>query len=509
MATYPAKNKSAYPDWYLAHARTMASEWPELTLSQRMGMLYKRLSWVAIGVDIISAIAAMADKQVYRVRPGEDEALPDHELTARLISPNELQTGRSLIRQFIADYVLNNNAYLWLNIVDNRVIEMWRIPMANIAPKISGTLGIDGYLYDPGDGGVILIPKEQIIHMSDYDPLNMIQPESSLTSIQMTASNDISMQQWSQNTYKGNGRLPGILAFADPINNDDWKLIGEDIDKAASKNNIMRLRSTGQGAVTWVSTSSPPSDMQFYVGRDNSRDEILNRVGPGLVSMLSASATEANARSGKATLIDLVVYPILLTFYDLLTQKVLWKYYGKEFVIRPDDIRVTDRVLLLSENKEHANVLTVDEYRKIWGDSPHEDPEIGGQMYKLLSAPTPEPVQPISPAESTNPALPAETADNLTDINAVEERVSQKADIYPAMRELEAWERVAVKSVKKAIDFTAHNTPALVADSVRDNLRRGGIDIGDIFASARRSLQSQPMVIDALYMAVKALEVTK
>lgn len=494
----------------------MAHEWPDLTPAQRMATLYKRLSWVATATDIISGIASMTKKTVYLVKPGEDEAVPEHDFSARLINPNEVQTGRSLIRQFVADYILCNNAYLWLNIVDGKPREIWRIPMTNIAPKMSETLGVEYYAYDPGDGVLLKIPVEQIIHMSDYDPLKMIYPDSSLTSIMLTAQNDITMQQWSQNTYKGNGRLPGILAFADNIGNDEWDLIGKDIDAASAKNNIMRLRSTGQGAVNWIATSSPPSDMEFYVGRDNSRDEILNRIGPGLVSMLSASSTEANARSGKATLIDLVVYPILLTFYDLLTQKVLWKYYGKEYAIRPEDIRVTDRVLQLSEKKEHANVLTVDEYRKEWGDAPHPDPAVGGQMYKLMTPhPAPQAEQPISEPEKPEPQdeddepedikLPAETENPLTDITSMQEQAAQKAEIYPAMQEIDKWERVAAKSIKKAIEFVSYNTPQMVADGIRDSLRGGGIDASDVFASARRSLQSQPMVIDALYMAVKTL----
>jgi hypothetical protein len=298
------------------------------------------------------------------------------------------------------------------------------------------------------------------------------------------------------------------MTLADMVDNQQWEQIGQDIDSAAKMQNILRLRGTGSGAVNWIPTSVPPKDMEFYIGRDHNRSEIFNRLAPGLESMLVANATEANARAGKATLIDLTVYPLLLLFCETLTHQVLWRYYGKQYKLVPDDIRVTDRVLELTEREKHGEALTVDEYRALWKDDPYPDPEIGKIPFvqlKTRSFFTTPPDNPTGDAGATAAALPVEAANNLTDVTAQQGQASAKADIHPAMMELEKWERLANRSAVKAIDFMAHNIPARVADSVRDQLRGGGVDVDDIFSMARNSLQSENSTILTLAAAINRL----
>ena len=496
--------KTNYPNWYLQAARQLSYTYPDMTLSQRFGELYKRLSWVATAVDIVSIIATMTGKQVVEM-DGEDEtAIINHEFEIRLSAPNPMQSGRSFWRALVADYVLQSKCYIWLNIVGGSVVEMWRVPTTMIAPHASGSLGIDYFAYSPGDGTIIPVPIEQIVYISDFDPINLIEPDSSLTSIAITAQSDISMQRWSAHTYDGNGRLPGVMTFADMVDDVQWRQIGDDIDSAAKMQNILRLRGTGTGAVGWIPTSVPPKDMEFYIGRDHNRSEIFNRLAPGLESMLVANATEANARAGRATLVDLTVYPLLLLFCETITQQVLWRYFGKQYKLVPDDIRVTDRVLELTEREKHGEVLTVDEYRKLWKDKPYPDPEIGKIPYVQLKARNLFTTPPDNPTDAPA-ALPAETANGLTDINAMQAQAAQKADVYSAMLELDKWERVANKSAVKAIDFVAHNIPARVVGIVRGQLSGGGMDVEDVFTAARKSLQSDTSGIMALADAINRL----
>ena len=510
MATTPPKK--TVPDWYSAYARQMQYQYPDYTQQQRIGELYKRLSWVATAVDIIAVIAAMTDKSVYKIAGEDKEDVDNHDFEKLLLSPNPLQSGRSFIKRVISDYVLQNKAYIWLNIVAGSVVEMWWIPSTQIVPVASQTIGISHFAYSCGDGTTMPVPTEQVVYFHDYDPTEMIEPDTSLTSIYQTARTDMSMQAWNARTYDGNGRLPGVMTFADNIPDPEWKQIGDDINGAAATGNILRLRSTGNGDVRWIQTAAPPKDMEYYTGRNNNRNEIWNRIAPGLVSMLSESATEANARSGKATLIDLCVYPILTMFYECMTKQVVIPYYGADYCIEPDDIRVTDRIIELQEREKHAEILTVDEYRHEWGDEPYPDPEIGKIPFVQLRARNFFTAPPDNPATNatasqTDTSLPVETANNLTDINAQQNQALQpmKADIYPAMVELEKWERVANKSAAKAVDFIAYNIPARVVGIVRSQLSGGGIDVVDVFSAARKTLQQETSIIMALADAINRL----
>jgi portal protein len=497
------------PKWYLSYARAMASNYPDMTVADRIQELYKRLSWVATAIDVVSVIGSGAGKSVKKMVGEEEKDIVNHDFELRLTDPNPIQSGHTFIFSLIADFKLHNKSYIWMNLVNNKPVELWRIPPTMIAPKASGVLGIEYFIYDPGYGGQkINIPPEEIVYWSGYDPYNLITPDSSLTSIFNVSANDLQMQKWSQHVYDGNGRLPGVLHFADMINDDQWEQIGEDIDTAAKNQNILRLRGTGSGSIGYIQTSSPPKDMEFYIGRNNNRDEIWNRIAPGLVSMLSENATEANSRSGKATIIDLVVYPLLQMLYECMTQQIIWRFYGTDLKIEPDDIRVTDRVLELSENQEHSKVLTVNEYRYLWGDDDYPDPVIGkmlvteAQTYKSVQPPVLDGVV-VNDNEKPQPQLPAETSNAQTDINAQQEQASTKMlkDPHPTMLELDKWERKAIKNIGKEFDFDCYNTPLELVNSIKAELIgcANPAAVKAIFANARDGLRDTDITYPPMY----------
>lgn len=476
--------KVNYPKWYLAYARAMASQFPDLSVADRIQELYKRLSWVATAVDIVSVIGSGADASIKRMDGEEEEDVENHEFEMRLLDPNPTQSGRSFIFSLLADYKLHNKAFIWMNIVNNKPVELWRIPPTMIAPQSDGRLGISHFTYDPGYGiGKMNLPVKEIVYFSGYDPNNLVYPESALSSISLVSQSDMTMQKWNQHVYDGNGRLPGVLTFADMISDPLWENIQDDMSEAAMKQNMLLLRGTGTGSIGYIQTSSPPKDMEFYTGRQNNRDEIWNRIAPGLVSAISENSTEANSRTGKATLIDLVVYPLLQMLYETMTAQIVWRYYGREYKIEPDDIRVTDRVLELSEKQEHSKVITVDEYRAIWGDDEYHDKTVGKML--VAEAQTYKSVAPKAPVGfDGKPALPfgkkpddkkpsTETSNEERDVQAQEEQVAEKADVKdprPIILELEKWERKAIKSIGKEYEFECYNTPIELQKSIKADL---------------------------------------
>jgi hypothetical protein len=454
----------------------MASNYPDFSPADRIQELYKRLSWVASAVDVVATIGSGTEKSVKRMTGEDEEDIINHDFEMLLLAPNPAQPGRSLIFALLADYKLHNKAYIWMNIVNGKPMELWRIPPTMIAPVTSDKLGIDHFLYSPGNGVTPMeVPIQEIVYLCGYDPYKLIDPDSAMSSILLVASNDLQMQKWSTNVYNGNGRLPGVLSFADMIADPQWDNIQDDISDAAQKQNLLLLRGTGTGAIQYLQTSSPPKDMEFYIGRNNNRDEIWSRLAPGLTSMLSESATEANSRSGKATLIDLVVYPLIQMFYETITQQIIWRYYGTDLKIEPDDIRVTDRVLLLAEISEFSKTATVNEVRTTkWmldklSDERGEMLVAEAQSYKTVKEPTPEP---FNQAQDNAPELPAETQNAQTDIESQQEQVMTKEykDPRPTLLELEKWERKAIKHIGKEYEFECYNTPADMVKSIKAEL---------------------------------------
>ena len=373
-----------------------------------------------------------------------------------------------------------NTAYWWVNYGTNKKpVELWLIPTNQISPIPDGKLYLKGYEYDPGDGSPLTLDVNEVIAFNGFNPDSMFTGMSNLDPLRTIMDSDIGMQNWNKKLFvRSNGRLPGILAFADPIPDDDWSLIQQDVDKASAMRNFMMLRNVKAGGVQWLQATASQKDMEFLNSRLANRDEIYSAIAPGLSSMLSVNATEANARIGKATLIDFKVYPMLQKIASVLTTKIM-PAYGAEFVIEPEDIRVTDKLLRLQEMAEYSRTHTIDEVRaEYWQDDP-----LGNSTGSLLVAAAQSPALPMLPEPEEEQAF--ETGNAALDVTSEFDAVMAK-DMRPALLELEKWERKSKKAGKVA-EFTAYNIPAEIVEAVK-----GGAG----FDKAREMLKTPAQVND-------------
>lgn len=490
-----AQKKTDYPDWYLSYARQMGHEWPDYAKTDKQLGLYKRLSSLYTAVKVISTIGAPVKLQVKKRRGEEKENISNHPMEELIGNPNPVTSGYAFMRSTIT-YLTMGRAFWWLNATAPTAApsEIWLIPSNKIGPVGDGRLGISHYLYDPGDGKMLKIDPSEIIMLGEDDLLSPLKPFSAIETIASVADGDLFMQDWNAKLFKGNARLPGVMAFADMIQNEQWDDIKEQITDSADKRNILMLRGVGSGQVNWIQGNTSPKELEFSKGRQENRNEIWNTFAQGLVSMLSESATEANARSGKATLIDLVVYPMLQYIGSELTSRLLPRY-GDGLICEPEDIRVTDRVLELQEIARFSETHTVDEVRqRYWKDDAIADAEIGGLLVAKAqaaggaqAAPAPMFEQPV------DETLPTETANPMTDIEAQQEQAAQKAQVKdprPAMLELDKYERKAIKNLGKPFEFECYNVPPKTAESIKADLTlcANSMAVKTVFDKARDEL---------------------
>lgn len=488
MKPYMKAQKVNYPEWYRAYSAGMESEWPDYSKLDAQYGLYKKLSSLYTALDVVGKIGAPVKHKVKQRKGEELIDIDNHAWEQLLDRPNPINSGYAFIKNTIK-YLMLGRAFWWLNATSDKAApsEIWVIPSNRIAPVADGNMGIKGYRYDPGLGSPLLLPPEQIVMFGDTDLTSPLLPFSPVETVAMVAEGDLQMQRWNTQLFKGNARLPGVMTFADMIGNDQWDELQKSVTANAEKRNIMLLRGTGSGAVNWIQGDNAPKDLEFIAGRKENRNEIWNTFAQGLVSMLSENATEANARTGKATLIDLVVYPLLQYIDSEVTAKIMPRY-GEGLTVEPDDIRVTDRVLELSEITEFSKTHTVDEVRKkYWNDDPLANGEVG--VLLVAKAQTAQTVE----AEPEQPQMPVATGNPLNDIEQQEEQVTQKADPRSAILELEKWERVAKKSARKAEGFESYNIPAVIADGIKSELVKcaSGAAVKILFDNARDNVKAQ------------------
>ncbi len=436
------------PAWLAATAGAERFNLPDgATYEAQSGYMHK-LSWIYTAVLRVAELAATAKISVKRREGDELKDIANHPLEVVLDRPNPLQSSHEFLVAHYAYRKLNGNSYWWLNRTSENAppSEIWLIQPHRIQPIPDENLFIRGYAYDPGSGQKIILEPWEVIHFKNFHPTNPFIGMSAIESLAVSAQGDIEAQKWNTKFFgKSNARLPGILAFKDMVVDTDWARIKADVKDASEKREMLMLRGAGD-AVNWMQNAVSQREMEFIGGRTFTREEIFSVLAPGLSSILSVNATEANAKTGKATLIEMEVWPLLVSTADKLTNNLL-PVYGDNLIAEPDDIRVTDRVLALSEIQEYSKTHTIEEIRKIkYGDDP-----LGDERDKLL------PIQivaasgkPESEEDPIAPQLPEETENEaLQSDNEIDS-------------EMQAWKKYELKRVgKKHRPFKAEHIPPL------------------------------------------------
>ena len=363
----------------MAMAQGSRWEMPEAYEAEKQARLYAALTWIATAVDHCATIGAPVPFSVRRVsgEPGgaDDEDLPNHPLEVLLRRPNPSQSGAEFKRDFLSWYKVSGNAYIYLNKPSETAVpdELWVMPSTMMRPIPDGRSYIAGYEFTAPNKTPVALEPWRVLHLKTFNPLNPFVGLSPLQSLALDAYGDLEQQKWNLAYFgKNNGKLPSILAFKHRIDDPQWRELLRQRDEewgGTNRPGVTMLRGVGD-LVQWLPAALSQKEMEFLEGRTFTKQEIYDKLAPGLSSILAVNATEANAIAGKATLIEAGVYPLLQQLADKFTSDIL-PLYGDNLVGEFDDIRVTNRILDLQEMQEYAKYHTVNEVRAEYYD---EDP---------------------------------------------------------------------------------------------------------------------------------------
>lgn len=444
----------------------------------KQGELYAKLSWIQIAVSIYAQSAAATPLHVEELQGEETKAINNHAFEQRIRQPNPLQSRFEFLESHFSFRRLTGNCYWWLNrsTKDDEPTEMWIIPSQKIRPVPDGRMFLKGYLYDPGDSGrPIPLEPWEVCHFKTWNPRSQYVGLSVVEALAIGAHGDLAAQRYDANFYdKDNAKVPGALAFADPISDPDWKRMKAEIDQqhGGTKRKLMMLRNVGKGGVEWVQMSLSHADMQYLEKRQFTKEEIFSIIAPGLASAIAINANEASGRTGDAVFNARALYPAHVATAEKITADIL-PAYGPNLVAGFEDVRHKDRQLELQEQRAAAQVLTIDELRKKYYQ---EDP-IGDERGRLLPAEVGKGPTDARSAEAkeaaaaaAEPAAPPEmTMDPAVDPDA--EPGAEPADDAAgpsvilggpqdaASGELAKWERKALKRLR------ANRSPVCSFDS--------------------------------------------
>jgi HK97 family phage portal protein len=421
---------------------------PDTSRYETQADLYKKLTWIQIAVTFFANAASACSLDIKKVSGEELIDVPNHDFELLLRKPNPLQSRAEFLGAHFAYWKLTGNSYWFLNRIspNSPPVEIWLIPPMQIQPVPDGRSYIAGYEYDAGTGMKIMIPPENIVHFKMFNPQNPFVGLSPLESAALISAGDIEMQRWNTNLFaKDNAKIPGALAFADPIPDSDWNKLKADIKNnwgGANRSGPMLMRNTGAGGVQWLAMSLSQRDMEFLAGRKFTKEEIFTLFAPGLAAMIDVNATEANSKTGMTVFNSYTLWPGLCTCAEKITNDLL-PVYGDEFIAEFEDPRITDRVLELQEQQEYSRTHTVNEIRKEkYGDKPLEDER--GELF-------PSQIGPTTGIQEEEEELPDENnvTDNVPDDESLEENEDNEDNEDNQEEEERAkWQRKAIKALK-------------------------------------------------------------
>lgn len=462
--------------WMASYASVEQYNLPDGSIYAAQADMFRKLSWVATSVQILAESCATVQFSVMEMI-GEDMVdIKNHPFEKLLMRPNPLMSRSEFLEAWFSFRILTGNGYIWLNRASESEppMEMWVIPSNVIKPVPDGRLYLKGYVFNAGGEEFALKPWE-IVHLKRFNPNNLFVGLSPVEAIAKTANMDLAkVDRELRMNGTDNGRMPGILAFGDNYSDSEWARMQRDIDDKANKMRAyLMMRNTKQGGVQWIQTSMSAEDMQFIESRMFTKEEIYGIFAPGLASMLAINATEANAKSGKATFAEFAQWPLLESAAQKITNDVL-PAYGDDLVGMFDEVRQKDKAMVLQEIATFSQTHTVAEVRKFfYNDAPlgdERDALFPGQVGPLVQQPqvwqpeaAPASVPAEVPGEQVSGGTPDTPMDEETPIPVTDEFAEMNAD-------LKRWKTVALHALERGkkprTDFESEVIPLSLSGAI-------------------------------------------
>ncbi len=447
------------PQWLLSESEAEKWTMPDPTVYANQADLYRKLSYIGTVVDIVSDACVDADFDIVNANEMEDDTHPFIKL---LDKPNEYDSRSEFLRGHFSWRKVSGNSYWFLNRASENVApdEIWILPPSKIVPVPDGRMGLRGYLYTPGNGAEIPLEPWEVLHFKSFNPFSRYLGLSSIESLAATSYGALAAQEWNTRLFaENNARLPGIMAFSEYIQDPDWEKMKQDVRDAAKKRNNMMLRGVGKGGVEWMQAAATQREMEFLAGLQLNKQDIYDRLAPGLYNMLTSNSSLANGQTGSITFSRYTLMPILREVTDKLNAELL-PTYGEGWKAQYEDVVPEDKEQEMREIELFAKFHTVDEVRiEKYGNTPDPDPERGKLLVSQVNASTGKPAPEPAPQEMPQ-------AMDVQEPKQPEEDAEAKAD-------LARWKRKATKNlgnVSKMAAFESEHIPADIAYGIRSAL---------------------------------------
>ncbi len=400
-----AKAARATPAMAILGGEAPLFQQPVADTDEATARLAMTSAWLYSDVQLIANEAARARVRVLR-RDGEEWVEEyDHPFEQLMMVPNRNRDQGSadahagMSGQFMRRYtfwwwLLRGEAY-WLIVRDagGELAELWPLPSSRMEPIPDPLRYIAGYWYSPRQGGQpVRLDTAEVAFFRFPNPFDFHRGLSPLSAAKLALETDLEAARWNQRTFKEDVTLRTLISLPQGLSRMEFserkaELLEQLIERQR------RFLVVRAGDIDAEALSLGAKDMEYMAGRAFTREE-LDRIYGVPAGFWAKEATRANSDAAKSVLIDMTVWPLLSLMADEITAQIVQPAYGDEYRVEFEDVRPTDRLLVMQEREKYWQVQTVDEARAELGLEPLPDATLGATLVPLATRAAPAPVQP-------------------------------------------------------------------------------------------------------------------
>jgi len=170
---------------------------------------------------------------------------------------------------------------------------------------------VDHYNYMLGDGKILQIPVESIIHFKYANPFDDLWGLAPLTSARLRAEGMVEAQEYNREFYFNAAEGRYIIQYEGALNENMRKRLEENLQQSHGRGQRFKPLLL-EGGASIQTLNLPPKDMEFVTGQKMDREAILAVFGvPPLLAGILDSATYNNAREQRLTFWQEKMFPKL------------------------------------------------------------------------------------------------------------------------------------------------------------------------------------------------------
>jgi HK97 family phage portal protein len=250
------------------------------TQAASYGWIYASSPAVREVIDYIARNVAQLGLKVYkRISDDEREHVGDHPAAQALRWPNGWTPGQQLVFEFVADFLIYDNAYLLKFPADNG------LTLVNIPAHMVGIVGRsfyqpEGYRIWNQDGESFDIPTNRIVHWRGKNPLDPRRGESKLETLREELASDAAARQATTELYRSGLMQAGVIER--PIEAPEWN--DEGMERFIKSWSARAKKSTSETAVleegmTYRQLGVTPEDAEMIAARRYTTEKVAGQYG--------------------------------------------------------------------------------------------------------------------------------------------------------------------------------------------------------------------------------------